>query len=141
MNSKFRISMARASMLAGLGALAVALAGCSGASGGTSHIPPPDPSPPPGPGTGAPVAITTAQTIVGYITEVTIPADGKPVVDLYLHDAADRPLTGLGAGNIAFVLSRLEPAVNGKSSTWHAITRRNEPCAGLPPPVPPNAPT
>ena len=43
---------------------------------------------------------------------------------------------GLPAGNIRFVLARLEPAVNGKSSTWHAITRRTEAFPGSPAPSP-----
>jgi OmcA/MtrC family decaheme c-type cytochrome len=141
MNSKIRIPLAQRFLLAGLGALALGLAGCTGDNGHVDSAPPPDPDPPPGPGTGAPIPITTAQTIVASITKVTIPADGKPVVEIYLHDERNYPLTGLPAGNIYFVLSRLEPEVNGKSSTWHAITRRNEPCAGLPPPVPPNSPT
>ena len=132
MNSKIRIPLVQRFLLAGLGALALGLAGCTGDNGHVDSAPPPDPDPPPGPGTGAPIPITTAQTIVASITKVTIPADGKPVVEIYLHDERNYPLTGLPAGNIYFVLSRLEPEVNGKSSTWHAITRRNEPCAGLP---------
>jgi OmcA/MtrC family decaheme c-type cytochrome len=139
--SKNRIPLAQRFLFAGLGALALGLAGCSGDNGHVDSAPPPDPDPPPGPGTGAPIPITSAQTIVASITKVAIPADGKPAVEIYLRDERNYPLTGLPAGNIYFVLSRLEPEVNGKSSTWHAITRRSEPCAGLPPPVPPNAPT
>jgi OmcA/MtrC family decaheme c-type cytochrome len=33
-------------------------------------------------------------------------------------------------------MARLEPAVNGASSTWHAITRRTEPFPGTPAPTP-----
>ena len=126
----------RSAALAALGAWALALAGCSGADGGTSRIPPPDPDYPPGPGTGAAVPVTTASSIVAYFTSVTLPSDGRTVVKLYLHDVDDRPLIGLRASNISFVLSRLEPASNGKSSTWHAITRRQESCPGTPTPNP-----
>ena len=43
---------------------------------------------------------------------------------------------GLPAGNIRFVVARLEPAANGKSSTWHAMTRRIEAFPGTPAPTP-----
>ena len=45
-------------------------------------------------------------------------------------------MAGLPAGNIRFVLARLEPEVNGKSSTWRAITRRTEAFPGTPAPTP-----
>jgi len=137
MKSKNRIPRAQRFLLAGLGALALGLAGCSGDNGHVDSAPPPVPDPPPGPGTGAPIPITTASTIVASITKVTIPSDGHAVVEIYLHDERNYPLTGLSADNIYFVLSRLEPELNGKSSTWHAITRRQEVCPGTPPPLTP----
>jgi OmcA/MtrC family decaheme c-type cytochrome len=91
---------------------------------------------PPGPGSGAAIPITSATTIVAAITRVTVPDDGKPVVELYLRDENNFSLRGLPAANIRFVLARLEPAVNGASSTWHAITRRTEAFPGTPAPTP-----
>ena len=54
------------------------------------------------------------------------------MVEVRLANESDEPLAGLPAASIAFVLARLEPAVNGKSSTWHAITRRTEAFPGTP---------
>ena len=123
-----RISRAQGFLLAGLGALAIGLAGCSGDEGSSSPTtPPPDPVFPPGPGSGAAIPISTAHgSIVGSITRVTMPEDGKPVVEIYLRDEQNYSLKGLPAANVSFVLARLEPPVNGSPSTWHAITRKKE---------------
>ncbi|MBP9592947.1 MAG: hypothetical protein KBE42_12800, partial [Steroidobacteraceae bacterium] len=77
-----------------------------------------------------------AQSIVVTVLAVSVPADGKPVVDLSLADEQNRPLSGLPAGSIRFVLARLEPGVNGKSNAWRAVTRRTEAFPGTPPPTP-----
>jgi OmcA/MtrC family decaheme c-type cytochrome len=123
-------------LLAGLGALSLGLAACSGDNGpgGTSNEPPP--VFPPGPGSGAPIPVTSAKVIVASITRVTMPADGKPEVEIYLRSDDNYSLEGLTAGSISFVLARLEPAANGQSSTWHAITRKTEAFPGTPPPTP-----
>ena len=91
---------------------------------------------PPGPGSGAAIPITSATTIVASITRVTMQDDGKALVELYLRDENNFSLKGLPAANIRFVLARLEPAANGASSTWHAITRRTEAFPGTPAPTP-----
>lgn len=134
-------SLARALLLTGLGALALGLGGCSGDNETVAQPEPPTGEFPPQPGTGANVPVTTAKTIVASIQRVTVPDDGKPVVEVYLKDDQNYSLTGLPAGNIRFVLARLEPAVNGKSSTWHALTRRVDPFPGTPAPVPAEAVT
>ena len=122
-----RISRVQGFLLAGLGALAIGLAGCSGDEGPSSPTtPPPDPVFPPGPGSGVAIPITTAKSIVGSITRVTVAEDGKPVVEIYLRDEQNFSLKGLPAANVSFVLARLEPGTNGASSTWHAITRKTE---------------
>ena len=121
-----RISRVQGFLLAGLGALALGLAGCTGDEGSRSTTTPPDPVFPPGPGSGTAIPITTAQSIVASITRVTVPEDGRPVVEIYLRDERNFSLKGLPAANISFVLARLEPAANGASSTWHAITRKTE---------------
>ena len=135
---KNRISPVQGFLLASLGAFAIGLAGCSGDNGPNDTSTPPDPVFPPGPGTGAAVPITSAKTIVASITRVTMQDDGKAVVELYLRDENNFSLKGLPAANIRFVLARLEPPVNGASSTWHAITRRTEAFPGTPAPTPAN---
>jgi OmcA/MtrC family decaheme c-type cytochrome len=133
---KDRYSRLQGYLLASLGAFALGLAGCSGDNGPNDTTTPPDPVFPPGPGTGAAIPITSATTIVASITRVTMQDDGKPVVELFLRDADNFSLKGLPAANIRFVLARLEPAANGASSTWHAITRRTEAFPGTPAPTP-----
>ena len=130
-----RFSLVQGLLLAGLGAFALGLAGCTGDTG-PSDPPPPDPVFPPGPGSGAAIPVTSAASIVASITRVTVPEDGKPVVEVYLRDPNNFSLRDLPAGNIRFVLARLEPAANGASSTWHAITRRTEAFPGSPAPTP-----
>jgi OmcA/MtrC family decaheme c-type cytochrome len=119
----------------GVAAAAIGLAACTGGSGDTGPQGPPGPDGPPGGGTPA-APISTANEIIARINRVTILDDGRPFVEVYLQDERGRPLTGLPAGNIRFVLARLEPAVNGKSSTWHAITRKTEAFPGSPAPTP-----
>ena len=120
---------------AGVALAAIGLGACTGGSGNDGSEGPSGPVGPPGGGTpAAPVA--SAQEITARINRVTILEDGRPFVEVYLLDERDRPLTGLPAGNIRFVLARLEPAVNGKSSTWHALTRRTEAFPGSPAPTP-----
>lgn len=112
------------------------LAACSGDRGKAGDEGPPGPDGPPGPPGGAAVVIGYSNAIVATITDVSIPADGKPVVDLYLTDETNRKLRALTADKVRFVLARLEPAVNGKSSTWRAITRRTEAFPGVNPTPP-----
>jgi OmcA/MtrC family decaheme c-type cytochrome len=127
----------RGAALALLVSGALGLAGCEGDSlaGGPSG--PEGPVGPPGvPGGGSIVVGSGTQSIAATITSVVVPDTGQPVVKLFLVDEQGRRLRGLPAGNIRFVLARLEPAVNGKSSTWRAITRRTEAFPGLPAPTP-----
>jgi OmcA/MtrC family decaheme c-type cytochrome len=138
-NSRF--PFAHGLLIASLGLAAFALGGCSGDNESAIPPTPPDGEFPPQPGTGANVPITTATQIVASVQRVTVPEDGKPVVEVYLKDQNNFSLTGLPAANIRFVLARLEPAQNGESSTWHAITRRTEAFPGTPPPVPAEAVT
>ena len=82
-----RSTATRSAALAALGAWAFALAGCSGADGGTSRVPPPDPDYPPGPGTGAAVPVTTAESIVAYFTSVTLARyDARDIVSPGFHE-------------------------------------------------------
>lgn len=125
-----------------LACAALALAACSGDSAKKGAEGPGGPSGPPGqPPAGGGVPVASAQFIRTSIVSASVPEDGKPVIEVRLENESGQPLTGLAAANISFVLARLEPGVNGKSSTWHAITRRIEPFPGSPAPVPASAVT
>jgi OmcA/MtrC family decaheme c-type cytochrome len=135
-----RIARVHGVLLAGL--LGLGLAGCSGDEGKPVERPTtPDGEFPPQPGTGAAIPVTSASQIVATIQRVTVPEDGRPEVEVYLKDDGGFSLTGLPADAIRFVLARLEPAQNGASSTWRAITRRVEAFPGTPPPLPAEAVT
>ncbi len=120
-----------------LACAALALAACSGdtpkngGEGPTGPVGPPGPPP-----SGGGVSVASAKFINTSIASVTLPEDGRPVVEVRLTNELDQPLAGLPAASINFVLARLEPAVNGKSSSWHAITRRTEAFPGTPAPTP-----
>ena len=125
-----------------LACAAMALAACSGddarngADGPTGPVGPPGPPP-----AGGGVPVTSAQFIRSAIVSATVPEDGKPVIEVRLENDSGQPLNGLAAANIGFVLARLEPGINGKSSAWQAITRRTEAFPGSPAPVPASAVT
>jgi len=122
--------------VAWLACAALALAACTGESpkngsgGGTGPVGPPGQPPSGG------VPATSAKYIDSSIVSARVPEDGKPVIEVRLVNEAGVPVTGLPASSIYFVLARLEPAYNGKSSTWHAVTRRMEPFPGTPAPIP-----
>jgi OmcA/MtrC family decaheme c-type cytochrome len=120
---------------AGVAMAAIGLAACTGGSGDEGPEGPTGPVGPPG-GSKPAAPISTANEIVAKINRVEVLDDGRAKIEVFLKDERDRPLTGLPAGNIRFVIARLEPAVNGKSSTWHAITRRTEAFPGSPAPTP-----
>jgi len=110
-----------------LGAFALSLQGCEGDQGGAGPAGPAGPSGPPGPpGSGATVGIEEAQAISGVISGVTVPASGQPAVQFALADELGRPLRGLQASQVSFVVARLAPGQNGQSSEWRAYTRRTE---------------
>jgi OmcA/MtrC family decaheme c-type cytochrome len=114
----------------------LALAGCTGDTLKNGPEGPTGPVGPPGPPAGGGVPVGSAKFINASIASVTVPDDGRPVVEVRLTNESDQPLAGLPAASISFVLARLEPASNGKSSTWHAITRRTETFPGTPAPTP-----
>jgi len=103
-------------------------AGPSGPTGPTGPSGPTGPTGPTGPGaTGPTVAITSDEyeSIIPSISKVTVPADGRPVVEFRLVDELNQGLTGLTAGNrnVGFVITRLRAGAAGKSSEWQAYTR------------------
>ena len=120
-----------------LACAALALAACSGDNPKDGSGGPTGPSGPPGPPpSGGGVPVSSAQSITASIVTADVPEDGRPVVEVRLTNEAGQPLVGLPAANISFVLARLEPGINGQSSTWHAITRRTEAFPGSPTPIP-----
>lgn len=130
-------------LVALLACASIGLHGCTGETGSAGPAGGPGPVGPPGPpggggagGSTPTIPVDNAQSIVVTVLAVSVPADGKPVVDLSLVDEQNRPLSGLPAGSIRFVLARLEPGVNGKSNAWRAVTRRTEAFPGTPPPTP-----
>jgi OmcA/MtrC family decaheme c-type cytochrome len=121
-----------------LACAALGLAACSGNTGKSGPEGPPGPVGPPGPSPEGGLPVASAKLIKASIVGVTLPEDGKPVIEVRLYNEDDKPLAGLPAGNIRFVLARLEPGNNGKSSTWHAVTRKTDAFPGTPAPSPAN---
>jgi len=115
---------------------ALGLAACSGSTGKHGASGPPGSVGPPGPSPEGGLPVASAKSINTMIASVTVNTAGKPVVEVRLTNESGRPLKGLPAGNIGFVLARLEPGVNGAASTWHAITRRTDAFPGSPAPTP-----
>jgi OmcA/MtrC family decaheme c-type cytochrome len=116
----------------------LALAACTGESPKNGSSGSPGPVGPPGQPPSGGVPASSAKYIDSSIVSASVPDDGKPVIEVRLVNESGVPLTGLPAGSISFVLARLEPAYNGKSSTWHAVTRRTEAFPGTPAPTPPD---
>ncbi len=135
MTTSSRNWFASARRLALTGAAALLLAACTGGSDNTGPQGPDGPEGPPGGGV-PPGAVASATSLQVRINRAVVGQDGRPVVDVFIADQTGRPVTGLPAGNIRFVMARLEPAANGKSSTWHAMTRRIEAFPGTPAPTP-----
>ena len=108
-------------------ALGLILQACSGDQGPPGDDGSPGPPGPPGPpGSGATVDVGNAEQITAVITDVTVPTTGQPVVQFGLADEFERPLSGLTAAQVSFVVARLAPGEAGKSSEWRAYTRRTE---------------
>jgi len=102
--------------------LCVMLAACSGSTGSAG---PPGPAGPPGTsgpsgpqGPGTALNITTASSITGTVTSVSI--NGPPVVKFKLADQNGFALKGLPAGDIGWVIAQLVPGQNGTSSQWNS---------------------
>ncbi len=137
MTTSSRNWFASARKFALAGAATLLLAACTGGSDNTGPEGPTGPVGPPGGGV-PPGAVASATSLQTRINRAVVGQDGRPVVDVFIADQTGNPVTGLPAGNIRFVMARLEPAVNGRSSTWHALTRRVEAFPGTPAPTPTN---
>jgi len=95
------------------------LAGCSGTTGSAGPAGPAGAAGPPGTTTsGSALNISTATSITGTISSVTI--SGPPVVKFKLADQNGNPLQGLPAADLGLAIAQLVPGQNGMSSQWNS---------------------
>ncbi len=124
-------------IMAGMLGLLVA---CGGGGGGNS-APGVEPGPPP-PGQPIPpdpippvpsqTPYAEAEVLSAYITDVSIPDDGQPVVQFTLADGNNNAITDLQASNVRFVIAKLEPSpVGNLTGNWQSyVNSINEPEVG-----------
>ncbi|MCB1707787.1 MAG: OmcA/MtrC family decaheme c-type cytochrome [Halioglobus sp.] len=119
-------------IMAGMIGLLVA---CGGGGGGNSApgvepgpAPPGQPIPPePIPPTPAQTPYAEATVLNAYITSVTIPDDGQPVVKFQLSDGSNNAITDLAANNVRFTIAKLEPSPQGNmTGSWQSYINRIE---------------
>ena len=119
-------------IMAGMLGLLVA---CGGGGGGNS-APGVEPGPPP-PGQPIPpepippnppqTPYAEATVLKAYINKVTIPDDGRPVVDFQLADGKGVAITDLAAGNVRFIVAKLLKSPLGNlTGNWQSYTNRIE---------------
>lgn len=112
---------------AGLLALLVA---CGGGGGG-DRAPgvEPGPTPPGGSVTPPPPVIpeanpapfAEARELFPFITNVTIPEDGRPLVDFQLSDERNNAITDLTLTNVRFIIAKLTPSPEGNlTGDWQS---------------------
>lgn len=110
------------------------LVACSGGGGGDSAAgvaPGPDapggPVTPPPPILPAPVGYADAAEILAFILEVNIPDDGHTVVEFQLTDGNGTAILDLDAGNLRFVLAKLQTSPLGNmTGTWQSYVNSIE---------------
>ena len=119
-------------IMAGMLGLLVA---CGGGGGGNSAPgvepgpPPPSQPVPPEPIPPNPPQTPYAEATVlkAYINKVTIPDDGRPVVDFQLADGKGVAITDLAAGNVRFIVAKLLKSPLGNlTGNWQSYTNRIE---------------
>jgi OmcA/MtrC family decaheme c-type cytochrome len=113
------------------GLLNTLLAACSGTTG------PAGPAGATGPAgsqgstsTGSALNVSTATSITGKITSVTI--SGPPVVKFQLTDQNGTLVQGLPAADLGFAIAQLVPGQNGSSSQWNSYIYSSVTPAGCP---------
>lgn len=113
-----RKAFSDAGLLGGL-VLSALLAACSGTTGSAG---PPGAAGATGPQgsttTGSALNISTATSIIGKITSVTI--SGPPVVKFQLTDENGVLVQGLPAADLGFAIAQLVPGQNGSASQWNS---------------------
>jgi OmcA/MtrC family decaheme c-type cytochrome len=105
------------------------LAGCEGGDGARGPQGAPGPIGPPGPP--APVTIASAAAINAEISSVAIAS--PPVVRFELTDGDGRPIIGLTAGSISFMVAKLIPGTDGDASRWQSYLVGTETADGVAP--------
>jgi len=116
--------------VAALAALLGACTGSTGPQGAAGPAGPQGPPGPPGPGASSAVDVSTATSITGTISGVTI--SSPPVVKFSLADQNGVPLKGLPAADIGWVIAKLTPGVNGEASTWQSYIYHTVTPSGCP---------
>jgi hypothetical protein len=84
------------------------LSACSGSDGGRGPAGPPGQIGPPGPP--APVSIGDAAKLNASISSVSI--NSAPIIQFSLSDGSGRPVVGLPASALSFVIAKLIPGGN-----------------------------
>jgi hypothetical protein len=111
------------------------LVACGGGGGGNSAPgvepgpPPPGQPIPPDPIPPAPAATpyAEAQVLNAYITDVALNEDHQAVVQFQLSDGNNVAITDLAAGNVRFVIAKLEPSAQGNlTGNWQSYINRIE---------------
>ncbi|MCB1848704.1 MAG: hypothetical protein KDI04_15395, partial [Halieaceae bacterium] len=119
-------------IMAGMLGLLVA---CGGGGGGNSAPgvepgppPPGQPIPPePIPPTPSQTPYAEATVLNAYITSVTIPDDGQPVVEFQLSDGNNNAITDLEPAEVRFTIAKLEPSPQGSATgSWQSYINRIE---------------
>ena len=114
-----------------LGLLAI-LTGCGGSGGGSTGAattPPPPPTPaPPGPPTDQPsIPYAEADELVAVIRNVTIAADGQPLVEFTVADGTNNAIVDVSAADIRVIIAKLQPASFGNlAGVWQSYINQIE---------------
>jgi OmcA/MtrC family decaheme c-type cytochrome len=101
----------------------LALGACSGDDGNNGPPGPQGPPGPPGPGAGS-INIADATEINATIDEVVIAS--PPMMRFSLADGTGRPVVGLPASAIGFMIAKLVPGADGNASVWQSYINRIE---------------
>lgn len=104
------------------------LVACGGGGGGNSAAgvdPGPEAPggsvPPPPPVIPGPIGYADAEEILAFITDASIPTDGQAVVDFQLTDGNGTAILDLEAGNVRFVLAKLQTSPLGNlTGSWQS---------------------
>jgi OmcA/MtrC family decaheme c-type cytochrome len=117
-------------IMAGLIGLLVACGGGGGGDRAAGVEPGPEPPGQPVPPTPIPpappaVSYAEAEELRAFITGVTIPEDGRAVVDFQLADGNDTAITDLTKDDVRFIIAKLQTSpLSSSSGTWQSYVNR-----------------
>jgi OmcA/MtrC family decaheme c-type cytochrome len=115
-----------------VGCLCALFAACEGDDGARGPAGPAGaPGPPPA------VAAGDASAIEATISDVTI--NSAPIVTFRLSDGSGRPVIGLPASAVSFMIAKLVPGADGNASRWQSYLIREEIADGEAPDMLPSA--